>query len=199
MNNRTYAYIRVSSSQQHIDRQLIRMKEAGVDERFIFVDKQSGKDFNREQYQILKNALRPGDTLYVTSMDRFGRSYSQIIEEYTYMVNNEINLVILDMPILDTRQSDDLIKKFTNNVVLQILSFVAENERLHIRERQKEGILAAKQRNVKFGRRRIEKPNNWDEVISKWKNKEITAVKAYEELGLKETTFYKLVKENGGR
>lgn len=194
--NRTYGYCRVSSKGQKLDKQLFAMKEAGVDERFLFTEKESGKSFSeRPQYQILKNALRSGDTLYVTSLDRFGRNYSQIIEEYSYMVNNDINVVILDMPLLSAKQDDDLMKKFTNNLVLQILSFVAENERLHIKERQRDGILVAKSKGVKFGRKRIEPPFNWNEVISKWKNGDITGVQAYRELGLKETTFYKLLRE----
>lgn len=194
--NRTYGYCRVSSKSQNLDRQLIMMKEAGVDERFLFTEKESGKSFSeRPQYQILKNALRSGDTLYVTSLDRFGRNYSQIIEEYSYMVNNGINVVILDMPLLSVKQDDDLMNRFTQNLVLQILSFVSENERLHIKERQREGIVAAKSKGVKFGRKRIERPSNWNEVISKWKDGNITGVQAYKELGLKETTFYKLLRE----
>ena len=194
--NRTYGYCRVSSKSQNLDRQLIMMKEAGVDERFLFTEKESGKSFSeRPQYQILKNALRSGDTLYVTSLDRFGRNYSQIIEEYSYMVNNGINVVILDMPLLSVKQDDDLMNRFTQNLVLQILSFVSENERLHIKERQREGIVAAKSKGVKFGRKRIERPSNWNEVISKWKDGNITGVQTYKELGLKETTFYKLLRE----
>ena len=194
--NRTYGYCRVSSKNQNLEKQLFVMKEAGVDERFLFTEKESGKSFSdRPQYQILKNALRSGDTLYVTSLDRFGRNYSQIVEEYSYMVNNGINIVILDMPMLSAKQDDDLMHMFTQNLVLQILSFVAETERLHIKERQKDGIMVAKSKGVKFGRKRIEKPSNWNEIISKWKNGEMTGVRAYTELGLKETTFYKLLRE----
>lgn len=194
--NRTYGYCRVSSKNQNLEKQLFVMKEAGVDERFLFTEKESGKSFSdRPQYQILKNALRSGDTLYVTSLDRFGRNYSQIVEEYSYMVNNGINIVILDMPMLSAKQDDDLMQRFTQNLVLQILSFVAETERLHIKERQKDGIMVAKSKGVKFGRKRIEKPSNWNEIISKWKNGEMTGVRAYKELGLKETTFYKLLRE----
>ena len=194
--NRTYGYCRVSSKNQNLEKQLFVMKEAGVDERFLFTEKESGKSFSdRPQYQILKNALRSGDTLYVTSLDRFGRNYSQIVEEYSYMVNNGINIVILDMPMLSANQDDYLMQSFTQNLVLQILSFVAETERLHIKERQKDGIMVAKSKGVKFGRKRIEKPSNWNEIISKWKNGEMTGVRAYTELGLKETTFYKLLRE----
>ncbi len=194
--NRTYGYCRVSSKNQNLEKQLFVMKEVGVDERFLFTEKESGKSFSdRPQYQILKNALRSGDTLYVTSLDRFGRNYSQIVEEYSYMVNNGINIVILDMPMLSAKQDDDLMQRFTQNLVLQILSFVAETERLHIKERQKDGIMVAKSKGVKFGRKRIEKPSNWNEIISKWKNGEMTGVRAYTELGLKETTFYKLLRE----
>ncbi len=194
-NTRTYGYCRVSSRHQHLERQILALKEAGVDERFIFADKQSGKDFNREQYQILKNALRNGDTLYVKSLDRFGRNYSQIIEEYSSIVNLGVNLVILDMPLLDTRQNDDLMKRFVNNLVLQILSFVAENERKYIKDRQAEGISIAKAKGVKFGRPRINYPENWNSVIKRWENKEITGVQAQRELGLKHNTFYNLYRK----
>lgn len=194
-NSRIYGYVRVSSKQQHTDRQVKTLIENGVDERFIFIDKQSGKDFNREQYQILKNALRNGDTLYVKSLDRFGRNYSQIIEEYSSIVDLGVNLVILDMPLLDTRQNDDLMRKFVNNLVLQILSFVAENERKYIKSRQAEGISIAKAKGVKFGRPRIDYPENWNSVIKRWENKEITGVQAQRELGLKHNTFYNLYRK----
>ncbi len=196
MNNRTYGYVRVSSKEQNEERQVKALLENGVEERFIFIDKQSGKDTNRPQYQILKNALRCGDTVIIKSLDRFSRSYKDIIEEYADITKRiGANLVILDLPLLDTRQNDDLLKYFINDLVLQILGFVSETERKYIRERQKEGIAIAKAKNVKFGRKRIERPYNWNEVISKWKSGDITGVQAYRQLGLKETTFYKLLRE----
>ncbi len=196
MDNRTYGYVRVSSKEQNEERQVKALLENGVEERYIFIDKQSGKDTNRPQYQILKNALRCGDTVIIKSLDRFSRSYKDIIEEYADITKRiGANLVILDLPLLDTRQNDDLLKHFINDLVLQILGFVSETERKYIKQRQKEGIEIAKSKGTKFGRKRIEKPSNWNEVISKWKNGEMTGVRAYTELGLKETTFYKLLRE----
>ena len=164
-NSREYGYVRVSSKQQHTDRQIQALIEKGVDERFIFVDKQSGKDFNREQYQILKNALRNGDTLYIKSLDRLGRNYSQMKTEFASLVELGVNIVILDMPLIDTREKDDLMKRFLNDIVIQVLSFVAESERSFSKERQFEGIKCAKARGVKFGRPRIDYPENWTSVI----------------------------------
>ncbi len=194
-NSREYGYVRVSSKQQHTDRQIQALIEKGVDERFIFVDKQSGKDFNREQYQILKNALRNGDTLYIKSLDRLGRNYSQMKTEFASLVELGVNIVILDMPLIDTREKDDLMKRFLNDIVIQVLSFVAESERSFSKERQFEGIKCAKARGVKFGRPRIDYPENWNSVIKRWENKEISGVQAQRELGLKHNTFYNLYRK----
>lgn len=194
-NSREYGYVRVSSKQQHTDRQIQALIEKGVDERFIFIDKQSGKDFNREQYQILKNALRNGDTLYIKSLDRLGRNYSQMKTEFASLVELGVNIVILDMPLIDTREKDDLMKRFLNDIVIQVLSFVAESERSFSKERQFEGIKCAKARGVKFGRPRIDYPENWNSVIKRWENKEITGVQAQRELGLKHNTFYNLYRK----
>jgi len=194
-NSREYGYVRVSSKQQHTDRQIQALIEKGVDERFIFVDKQSGKDFNREQYQILKNALRNGDTLYIKSLDRLGRNYSQMKTEFASLVELGVNIVILDMPLIDTREKDDLMKRFLNDIVIQVLSFVAESERSFSKERQFEGIKCAKARGVKFGRPRIDYPENWTSVIKRWENKEISGVQAQRELGLKHNTFYNLYRK----
>ncbi len=194
-NSREYGYVRVSSKQQHTDRQIQALIEKGVDERFIFIDKQSGKDFNREQYQILKNALRNGDTLYIKSLDRLGRNYSQMKTEFASLVELGVNIVILDMPLIDTREKDDLMKRFLNDIVIQVLSFVAESERSFSKERQFEGIKCAKARGVKFGRPRIDYPENWTSVIKRWENKEISGVQAQRELGLKHNTFYNLYRK----
>ena len=194
-NSREYGYVRVSSKQQHTDRQIQALIEKGVDERLIFVDKQSGKDFNREQYQILKNALRNGDTLYIKSLDRLGRNYSQMKTEFASLVELGVNIVILDMPLIDTREKDDLMKRFLNDIVIQVLSFVAESERSFSKERQFEGIKCAKARGVKFGRPRIDYPENWNSVIKRWENKEISGVQAQRELGLKHNTFYNLYRK----
>lgn len=197
MKNKTFAYLRTSSKDQHIDRQLEAIKPFNIDERDIFIDKQSGKDFNREQYMLLKKALRQDDLLVIKSIDRLGRNYTQIIEEWSDITKNiKANIVVIDMPLLDTRNKENgLLGTFISDIVLQILSYVAEQERSFIKQRQSEGIATAKLKGTKFGRPKIEKPLNFDEVIKKWKNKEITAVQAQKELNLKPNTFYTMVKD----
>jgi len=200
MNNRIYGLARVSSKEQNLERQIKALIENGCDERFIFVEKQSGKDFNREQYLVLKNALRENDLLIIKSIDRLGRNYNMIINEWRDItLNIKADIKVIDMPLLDTTKHKDLLGNFISDLILQVLSYVAEQERTFIKQRQKEGIEIAKSKGIKFGRKPIERPYNWDEVISKWKNGDITGVQAYKELGLKETTFYKLVRKYGGR
>lgn len=194
--NRTYGYARVSSKTQNEERQIKALIENGVPDNLIFIDKQSGRDFNREQYQILKHALRENDLLLIQSIDRLGRNYEMIVEEWRAITKEiKADILVLDMPLLDTRLKKDLLGTFINDLILGLLSYVAHTEREKIKSRQAEGIAIAKAKNVKFGRKRIEKPSNWNEVISKWKNGEMTGVRAYMELGLKETTFYKLLRE----
>lgn len=196
MKNKIFGYVRVSSKEQNEDRQLIAFKEFGIDERDIYIDKQSGKDFNREQYNVLKHILRENDVLVIKSIDRLGRNYNMIIDEWKDITKSiKADIVVLDMPLLDTRNNKDLLGTFISDLILQILSYVAEQERTFIRQRQKEGITAAKNNNVKFGRPKIEKPQNFDIVVNKWKNKEIKTKEAIEILGLKPNTFYNLVKE----
>lgn len=196
MKNKIFGYVRVSSKEQNEDRQLIAFKDFGIDERDIYIDKQSGKDFNREQYNILKHILRENDVLVIKSIDRLGRNYNMIIDEWKDITKNiKADIVVLDMPLLDTRNNKDLLGTFISDLILQILSYVSEQERTFIRQRQKEGIAAAKNNNVKFGRPKIEKPQNFDIVVNKWKNKEIKTKEAIEILGLKPNTFYNLVKE----
>jgi resolvase domain protein len=196
MKNKIFGYVRVSSKEQNEDRQLIAFKEFGIDERDIYMDKQSGKDFNREQYNILKHILRENDVLVIKSIDRLGRNYNMIIDEWKDITKNiKADIVVLDMPLLDTSNNKDLLGTFISDLILQILSYVAEQERTFIRQRQKEGIAAAKNNNVKFGRPKIEKPQNFDIVVNKWKNKEIKTKEAIEILGLKPNTFYNLVKQ----
>lgn len=196
MKNKIFGYVRVSSKEQNEDRQLIAFKEFGIDERDIYIDKQSGKDFNREQYNILKHILRENDVLVIKSIDRLGRNYHMIIDEWKDITKNiKADIVVLDMPLLDTRNNKDLLGTFISDLILQILSYVAEQERTFIRQRQKEGIAAAKNNNVKFGRPKIEKPQNFDIVVNKWKNKDIKTKEAIEMLGLKPNTFYNLVKQ----
>ncbi len=196
MKNKIFGYVRVSSKEQNEDRQLIAFKEFGIDERDIYIDKQSGKDFNREQYNVLKHILRENDVLVIKSIDRLGRNYNMIIDEWKDITKNiKADIVVLDMPLLDTRNNKDLLGTFISDLILQILSYVAEQERTFIRQRQKEGIAAAKNNNVKLGRPKIEKPQNFDIVVNKWKNKEIKTKEAIEILGLKPNTFYNLVKQ----
>lgn len=196
MSSRIYGYVRTSSKTQNEIRQIKALIEHGVDERFIFIDKQSGKDFNREQYQVLKNALRENDLLIIQSIDRLGRNYNMIIDEWRDITQNiKADIFVIDMPLLDTRNNKDLLGTFISDLVLQILSYVANQERDYINKRQKEGIEIALNKGVKFGRPKIEKPQQFDTVVFKWKNKEIKTKEAMEILGLKPNTFYNMVKE----
>ena len=197
MKNKIFGYARVSSKEQNVERQLVAFKEYGIEERDIYIDKQSGKDFNREQYNTLKHILRENDLLVIKSIDRLGRNYEMIVNEWKDITKNiKADIVIVDMPLLDTRKNKDLLGTFISDLVLQILGYVAEQERTFIKQRQKEGILVAKNNGVKFGRPKIEKPLNFDDVVLKWKNKEIKSKEAMELLGLKPNTFYNLIKSS---
>ncbi|WP_277668779.1 recombinase family protein [Caproiciproducens galactitolivorans] len=195
---RNYAYIRVSTKEQNLSRQLDAIKECGIEinERDIFVDKCSGRDFNRPEYLLLKRSIRKGDLLVVTSLDRLGRNKTEILHEWEWMINNGIDITVLDMPILNTRKYRELdgIGELISNLVLQILTWLSQEELKNIKERQKTGIESAKKRGVKFGRPKII-PNNFEEVYHRWVNGKITAVKAMELTGLKKNTFYNRVKE----
>ena len=194
MKSKIFGYARVSSKEQNEERQLVAFKEYGIDERDIYIDKQSGKDFNRENYITLKHILRENDLLVIKSIDRLGRNYNMIIDEWKDITKNiKADIVVIDMPLLDTRKNKDLLGTFISDLVLQILSYVAEQERTFIKQRQKEGITHAKNNGVKFGRPRIEKPRNFDVVVNRWKNKEIKSKEAMELLGLKPNTFYNMV------
>ncbi|MFB5285346.1 recombinase family protein [Peribacillus sp. Hz7] len=196
MDVRKFGYIRVSSKDQNEGRQIEAMKERGIDERDIFIDKQSGKDFNRDQYQLLKRIMRKGDVLYIHSLDRFGRNKEKILEEWNDIIKHiQADIVVLDMPLLDTTQYKDSLGTLIADLVLQILSWMAEEERKRIRTRQREGIDLALQNGVAFGRPKATVTEEFKQVYHRWKNGEMTAVKAMEELGIKKTTFYKLVKE----
>ena len=196
MKNKIFGYARVSSKDQNEERQLVAFKEYGIDERDIYIDKQSGKDFNREKYSILKNVLRENDLLVIKSIDRLGRNYNMIIDEWKDITKNiKADIVVIDMPLLDTRNNKDLLGTFISDLVLQILSYVAEQERRFIKQRQKEGISNAINNGVKFGRPKIEKPSNYDDVIKLWKNKKIKSKEAMEMLSLKPNTFYNLLKK----
>ena len=187
----TYGYIRVSSKDQNETRQRIALLEVGVQERDIFTDKQSGKDFNRPQYQKLLRRLKREDLLYVKSIDRLGRNYAEIQEQWRIITKEkQADIVVLDMPLLDTRQGKDLMGTFLSDIVLQVLSFVAENERANIRQRQAEGIAAAKAKGVKFGRPVLPLPPNFQEVHLAWRNKEITLAQAADACNMPVGTFY---------
>ncbi|SHJ14230.1 recombinase family protein [Lutispora thermophila] len=196
---RNYAYLRVSTKEQNLNRQLDAIKQLNehIDERDIYLDMASGKDFNRPEWQALKRSIRPGDTLFIHSLDRLGRNKAQILREWQWLVDNKINIVVLDMPLLDTRKYVDLdgIGELVTSLVLQILSWLAEEERKKIKERQREGINAALRRGIKFGRPPVPKPQNFDEIYKQWKNGEITATKAMQILGLKRNTFYKFASQ----
>ncbi|MFS0892378.1 recombinase family protein [Peribacillus frigoritolerans] len=196
MDVRKFGYIRVSSKDQNEGRQLQAMKEKGLEERDIFMDKQSGKNFDREQYQLLKRMIRKGDVLYIHSLDRFGRNKEEILQEWNDITKNiQADIVVMDMPLLDTTQFKDSLGTFIADLVLQILSWMAEEERDRIRKRQREGIDVALQNGVPFGRPKAQVTEGFIEVYNLWKAGEMTAVKAMGELGVKKTTFYKLVKE----
>lgn len=188
-----YGYIRVSSKDQNEERQLIAMKELEVPEKNIFIDKQSGKDFERPQYKRMLRKMRKGDLLYIKSIDRLGRNYSEILEQWAVITKEkQINIVVIDMPLLDTRdKGQDLIGVFISDLVLQILSYVAETERDFIKKRQAEGIAAAKARGVKFGAKKKELPENFEQVKGLWEKGEISTREAGEILNISYSTFYR--------
>jgi DNA invertase Pin-like site-specific DNA recombinase len=188
---RQYGYIRVSTREQNEDRQLIALQEMGVAGENLYMDKQSGKDFNRPQYKRLLKKIRPGDLLYIKSIDRLGRNYEEIQNQWRVITKDKgADIAVIDMPLLDTRRGKDLVGTFLSDVVLQVLSFVAENERTNIRQRQAEGIAAAQARGVKFGRPPLPLPENFDELHRAWRGKELTLKQAAQAAGMAEGTFY---------
>jgi DNA invertase Pin-like site-specific DNA recombinase len=199
-----YGYIRVSTREQNEDRQRIALREVGVAPQNIYMDKQSGKDFDRPQYKRLLRKLKKDDLLYVKSIDRLGRNYEEILQQWRVLTKDKgVDIVVLDMPLLDTRRGKDLMGTFLSDIVLQVLSFVAENERTNIRQRQAEGIAAAKARGVRFGRPPNPLPDNFQEVRRAWRAKKITLRQAAEATHMPEGTFYskarKFEKENQER
>lgn len=186
-----YGYIRVSSKDQKEDRQQIALKEVGVELQNIYVDKQSGKDFNRPQYKKMLRKLKKDDLLYIKSIDRLGRNYEEILQQWRILTKeNGVDIVVLDMPLLDTRRGKDLMGTFLSDIVLQVLSFVAENERTNIKQRQAEGIAAAKAQGIKFGRPPLPLPDNFYEVHKAWRSKKITLKQAAEACNMSVGTFY---------
>lgn len=206
MTNKKFGYGRVSSTDQNEERQIDALLKAGVDERDIFIDKKSGKDFDREQYKAMVDRLREGDLVVIPSLDRLGRNYIEIQKEWQYITQDiKADIKILDMPLLDTSKATaDLDKRFIADLVLQILCYTAERERENIRKRQRQGIdvmpiVDGKKVSMKTGRPTgrpsIQRPEGWEEVYTLWKSKQVTAVKAMEMLNLKPNSYYKLVKQ----
>ena len=194
--DKIYGYVRVSSMEQNENRQMVALKQAGVAVGNIFIDKQSGKDFHRENYEKMVSLLQSGDLLYIISIDRLGRNYAEIQNQWR-MLTKEIgvDICVIDMPLLDTRNGKDLMGTFIADLVLQILSFVAENERENIRKRQEQGIAVAKKRGVRFGRPETPMPDNFDEIIKKWENGQITFDDAIQECNMSQATFYRRLRE----
>lgn len=190
----TYGYVRVSSRDQNEERQIIAMHEFGVGEKQIYLDKQSGKDFDRPQYQKLMRKLKNGDTLVIKSIDRLGRNYDEILVQWrTITKQKKAAIVVLDMPLLDTRQNRDLTGTLIADIVLQLLSYVAQTEREFIKQRQKEGIAAAKARGVRFGRAPMERPTNYYQIKTQWQQGEISAREAGRQLNITHKTFLRWV------
>ena len=192
-----YAYIRVSTKYQNIDRQYEEIKALNIDDKYIYIDRESGKDFDRTKYQKLIKKLKKDDLLIIKSIDRLGRNYDMILEEWSRITKTiGADIRVLDMPLLDTTiEGKNLVGKFISDIVLQVLSFVAENERTNIKQRQSEGIRIAKEKGVKFGRPKITLPPDTDDIISKYINKNITTEEAIKLIGVSRGTFFKLVKE----
>lgn len=191
-----YAYIRISTREQNEVRQVDAMHAVGLADSFIYIDKQSGKDFNRPNYRRMVRRLKKGDLLYIKSIDRLGRNYEEIQNQWRILTKEKgVDIVVMDMPLLDTRRGKDLLGTFLSDIVLQVLSFVAENERANIRQRQAEGIAAAKARGVHLGRPSKPLPENFYEVYQIWKEGQITGTKAAKDCGMPSTTFRYRVKQ----
>ena len=192
-----YAYIRVSTKHQNIDRQYEEIKALDIDDKYIYIDRESGKDFDRTKYQKLIKKLKKDDLLIVKSIDRLGRNYHMILEEWARITKTiGADIKVLDMPLLDTRiEGKNLVGKFISDIVLQVLSFVAENERTNIKQRQAEGIKIAKEKGVKFGRPKAVLPYNTNERLDKYINKEINNIEAANLIGVSRGTFFRLVKD----
>ena len=196
MAGNNYGYIRVSTKEQNEDRQVIAMLQAGIAKQNLYMDKQSGKDFNRAAYRRLLRRLKKDDVLYIKSIDRLGRNYDEILEQWRFLTKEKaIDIVVLDMPLLDTRRGKDLLGTFLSDIVLQVLSFVAENERMTIRQRQAEGILAAKARGVQFGRPAKPLPENFETLIDRWECGQLPLKDALRQSGFSQATFYRKLRK----
>lgn len=191
-----YGYVRVSSTDQNEDRQMIALRDAAIPEKNIFMDKQSGKDFDRPNYKKLVRKLRTGDLLYILSIDRLGRNYEEIQKQWRILTKEiGVDICVLDMPLLDTRSGKDLMGTFIADLVLQILSFVAQNERENIKKRQSEGIAAAKAKGVKFGRPEKEVPDDFGKIVKAWEQKRLPFSEALMKCNMSEATFYRRLRE----
>lgn len=187
----TYGYVRVSTKEQNEDRQISAMREIGVPEENIYMDKQSGKDFERPQYRCLVRRMKKNDLLYIKSIDRLGRNYEEIQNQWRILTKEKgVDICVIEMPLLDTRRGRDLVGTFLSDIVLQVLSFVAENERTNIRQRQAEGIAAAKARGVRFGRPSTPLPPNFLDVYQRWRAKKISVNQAAAECRMPRSTFF---------
>ena len=192
----TYGYVRVSSADQNEDRQMIALRDADVPEKNIFLDKQSGKDFERPNYKKMVRKLKAGDLLYILSIDRLGRNYEEIQKQWRILTKEiGVDICVLDMPLLDTRNGKDLMGTFIADLVLQILSFVAQSERENIRKRQAEGIAAAKAKGVKFGRPEKEVPDDFGKIVRSWEQKKLPFEEVLMKCGMSEATFYRRLRE----
>ena len=192
----SYGYVRISSIDQNEDRQMIEMEKAGIREDMIFIDRQSGKDFNRPQYKKMVSRLKAGDVLYILSIDRLGRNYEEIQNQWRVLTKViGVDVCVIDMPLLDTRKDKDLMGTFIADLVLQILSFVSESERVNIHKRQEEGIAAAKARGVRFGRPEKSVPKDFETIIKLWERGNISFDEAVEKCGFSSATFYRKLKE----
>ena len=194
-----YGYVRVSTKEQNEQRQMIALQEFGIDAKRIYMDKQSGKDFERANYKKLLRKVKSGDTLVVKSIDRLGRNYDEILEQWRIITKEkQVAIVVLDMPLLDTRQNRDLTGTLIADIVLQLLSYVAQTEREFIRQRQAEGIAAAKAQGVQFGRRPIDRPTSFAFLKEQWNQKQVSARSAAKQLGITHSTFLRWVNEENG-
>lgn len=192
-----YGYVRVSSVTQNIARQMEEMRKFGLTDDVIYIDKQSGKDFNRKNYQLLKSRLKKNDVVIIKSIDRLGRNYDMIIDEWAQLTKDiEVDILVIDFPLLNTNidGNNNLIGKFISDIVLQVLSFVAENERANIKQRQAEGIKIAKEKGIHMGRPKYVLPNNFKDIANKFYNKEITNIEASNILNISRSTFLKYAK-----
>ena len=185
-----YGYVRVSSTDQHEDRQFIAMAERGIPQSRVYIDKQSGKDFDRPRYRALMKKLRPGDQLCITSIDRLGRNYEEIQEQWRILTREKkVDILVFDMPLLDTRRDKDLIGTLIADIVLQVLSFVAHKERENIRQRQAEGIAVAKMKGTRFGREPRPLPENFQKIYESWKEGKLTTSEAARRCGMARSTY----------